>query len=136
MSSASSFENSGLSSASAGVCTLSLEQAIEYLRGSDLSLRVYAAWWLGRFRIDDIRAVAALSEALADEDDRTVAGGYPLRRSAARALGKLGNQSAVSALMSSLGCSDFHVREAAAQSLGILGAQESIAKLTELLKTR
>jgi phycocyanobilin lyase alpha subunit len=71
--------------------------------------------------------------ALEDEDDRTKAGGYPLRRNAARALGKLGDRRAVSALIQSLSCSDFYVREAAAQSLEMLGDGSCIPRLVELL---
>ncbi|WP_346294471.1 HEAT repeat domain-containing protein [Sphaerothrix gracilis] len=136
MASDSGSENSRASSSAKAAAgdALTVEQAIAYLKGSDLSLRVYAAWWLGRFRINDNHAVAALIDALADEDDRTVAGGYPLRRNAARALGKLGDQKAVSALIDSLGCSDFYVREAAAQALEMLGNQKSVPRLMQLLK--
>lgn len=67
------------------------EQAIANLQSSDLSLRYYAAWWLGKFRINQPEAIEALIKALTDEADRTELGGYPLRRNAARALGKLGS---------------------------------------------
>lgn len=112
---------------------LTVEQAIANLQGEDLGLRVYAAWWLGRFRVDAPEAVNVLIAALEDEDDRTNAGGYPLRRNAARALGKLGDHRAVSALSRVLNCSDFYVREAAAQSLEMLGDQSCIPRLVELL---
>ncbi|NEQ99284.1 MAG: HEAT repeat domain-containing protein [Cyanothece sp. SIO2G6] len=114
--------------------SLTIEQAIANIQGSDLSLRVYAAWWLGRFRVSDPQAVDVLILALADEDDRTDAGGYPLRRNAARALGKLGDRRAVQPLMDSLQCSDFYVREAAAQSLEALGDATCAAVLIQLLK--
>ena len=64
---------------------LTVEQAIINLQGEDLALRVYAAWWLGRFRVDAPEAIDVLIAALEDEDDRTNVGGYPLRRNAARA---------------------------------------------------
>lgn len=96
---------------------LTVEQAIANLQGEDLGLRVYAAWWLGRFRVDAPLAVDVLIQALDDEADRTEAGGYPLRRNAARALGKLGDTKAVPALIRSLSCTDFYVREAAAEAL-------------------
>jgi phycocyanobilin lyase subunit alpha len=67
---------------------LTIEQAIDNLRGDDLGLRVYAAWWLGRFRVVVPEAIELLIQALDDQDDRTEAGGYPLRRNAARALGR------------------------------------------------
>ncbi|MBD2020096.1 HEAT repeat domain-containing protein, partial [Leptolyngbya sp. FACHB-36] len=113
--------------------SLTVEQAIANLRHEDLSLRYYAAWWLGKFRVRDPAAIAALTAALEDDADRTVLGGYPLRRNAARALGKLGDRSAVPGLIRCLECSDFYVREAAAQSLGMLGDPSSVPALTALL---
>lgn len=113
--------------------SLTLEQAIANLQGDDLGLRVYAAWWLGRFRVSDPTAVDLLIAALMDEDDRTDAGGYPLRRNAARALGKLGDRRAVPPLVEALECSDFYVREAAAQSLESLGDTACIPALVCLL---
>lgn len=113
--------------------SLTVEQAIANLRGDDLGLRVYAAWWLGRFRVSQPEAVTGLIEALWDEADRTEAGGYPLRRNAARALGKLGDRRAVEPLTHSLQCSDFYVREAAAQSLEMLGDPACVPQLLLLL---
>lgn len=116
--------------------SLTVEQAIANLQGEDLGLRVYAAWWLGRFRVDEPQAIDILIQALEDEADRTEAGGYPFRRNAARALGKLGDRRAVSALVQSLSCSDFYVREAAAQSLEMLGDPGCIAALIDLLQNQ
>lgn len=113
---------------------LTVEQAIANLQGDDLGLRVYAAWWLGRFRVNEPVVVEALIAALADTDDRTEAGGYPLRRNAARALGKLGDRRAVTPLIQCLACSDFYVREAAAQSLELLGDPAAIPELVRLLR--
>jgi phycocyanobilin lyase subunit alpha len=115
---------------------LTVEQAIANLQGEDLGLRVYAAWWLGRFRVDAPEAIDVLIASLEDEDDRTNAGGYPLRRNAARALGKLGENRAVPALVRALECSDFYVREAAAQSLEMLGDSSCIQRLIELLNNQ
>ena len=115
--------------------SLTVEQAIANLSGADLGLRFYAAWWLGRFRVKEVAAVTGLIKALDDEDDRTPEGGYPLRRNAARALGKLGDCQAVPALIQSLQCSDFYVREAAAQSLEMLGDTQAIFPLINLLNT-
>ncbi|MEH1940021.1 MAG: HEAT repeat domain-containing protein [Nostoc sp.] len=114
--------------------SLTVEQAIANLESTDLGLRFYAAWWLGRFRIGEAAAVTGLIEALEDEADRTPEGGYPLRRNAARALGKLGDRQAVSPLIGCLDCSDFYVREAAAQSLEMLGDPVCIPALIKLLK--
>lgn len=112
---------------------LSMEQAIAHLSGADTGRRYYAAWWLGRFRIRTQAAVSALIATLSDETDRTPDGGYPLRRNAARALAKLGDNQAVPALQASLNCSDYYVREAAAQALGRLGDRQSIDPLCSLL---
>lgn len=112
---------------------LTVEQAIANLKHEDLSLRYYAAWWLGRFRVSEPAAVDALIAALEDEDYRTELGDYPLRRNAARALGKLGDRRAVPGLLRSLDCSDFYVREAAAQSLGMLGDPAAVPALMPLL---
>lgn len=112
---------------------LTVEQAIANLQGPDLGLRFYAAWWLGRFRVRDEAAIQALITALADEADQTEAGGYPLRRNAARALGKLGDRRAVPVLIQTLGCSDYYVREAAAQALATLNDRACIPALLDLL---
>ncbi|MCW5314931.1 HEAT repeat domain-containing protein [Nostoc sp. KVJ3] len=113
--------------------SLTVEQAIANLESADLGLRFYAAWWLGRFRISEPAAVTGLIKALEDEADRTPEGGYPLRRNAARALGKLSDRQAVSPLIACLDCSDFYVREAAAQSLEMLGDPVCIPALIKLL---
>jgi len=85
------------------------------LRHGDPGERYYAAWWLGRMRIPE--GIPALIEALADETDRTAQGGYPLRRNAARALGKLGSLAGIPPLKAALFCSDGQVVAAAAQAL-------------------
>lgn len=112
---------------------LSAEEAIANLQSPDLSLRYYAAWWLGKFRVRTPAAVAALIAALTDEADRTELGGYPLRRNAARALGKLGDPTSVPGLIAALECADFYVREAAAQSLEMLHDPIAIPALLKLL---
>ncbi|AFY92496.1 HEAT repeat domain-containing protein [Chamaesiphon minutus] len=112
---------------------LTTTQAIANLSSPDLGLRKYAAWWLGKFRIEDPAAIPGLIAALTDEEDRTPEGGYPLRRSAARALGKLKDWQAVTPLIECLQCSDFYVREAAAQSLETLGDPSCIPPLVEML---
>ena len=112
---------------------LTVTEAIANLRSPDLSLRYYAAWWLGKFRVSEPEVVDALIEALDDEADRTEMGGYPLRRNAARALGKLDDRRAVPGLIRCLQCSDFYVREAAAQSLEMLGDPAAVSALMRLI---
>ncbi len=113
---------------------LTLEQALANLRQKkDLGLRYYAAWWLGKFRVQEPEAVDLLLMALEDESDRAPDGGYPLRRNAARALGKLGNKKAVPALIRCLEFPDFYVREAAAQALETLDDRRCVAALIKLL---
>ena len=95
--------------------------------------RYYAAWWLGRFGVREPEAISALLTALKDEGNRDTDGGFPLRRNAARALGKVGDPSVIPALIDCLDCSDYYVREAAAQSLQTLNAKESVEPLVALL---
>jgi phycocyanobilin lyase alpha subunit len=112
---------------------LTLEQAIDHLQGNDTSLRFYAAWWFGKFKVVDPIVTSLLIKALEDEADRTPEGGYPLRRNAARALGKIGAVEAVPALIAALDCTDYYVREGAAQSLEMLGDRRAIGPLEKLL---
>jgi phycocyanobilin lyase alpha subunit len=113
---------------------LTIADAIANLQQTeDTSLRYYAAWWLGKFRVKEPEAIAALLAALDDESDRAPDGGYPLRRNAARALGKLDNPHVVPALTNCLDCPDFYVREAAAQSLETLGDPRCVPALMKLL---
>lgn len=112
---------------------LTLEQAIGHLKGDDASLRFYAAWWFGKFKVAHPEAIELLIAALDDETDRTPEGGYPLRRNAARALGKLGALESVPALIAALDCEDYYVREGAAQSLEMLGDDRAIEPLLKLL---
>lgn len=113
---------------------LTVEQAIANLtQTEDKGDRYYAAWWLGRFQVKEARAVEALLVALKDEADRDTDGGFPLRRNAARALGKLEDKRAIAPLIQCLDCDDYYVREAAVQSLEMLDAKESLSLLVGLL---
>jgi phycocyanobilin lyase alpha subunit len=114
--------------------SLTVEQALAHLQQrQDAGLRYYAAWWLGRFRVSTPAAIEALILALEDETEQAPDGSYPLRRNAARALGKLGDLRVVPNLIQCLGCSDYYVREAAAQALETLGDERAIAPLRSLL---
>jgi phycocyanobilin lyase subunit alpha len=110
-----------------------LESARDHLKGDDAGLRFYAAWWFGKFKISDPEAIQLLIEALEDDRDRTPEGGYPLRRNAARALGKLTAPHAVEALITALSCTDPYVIEGAAQSLELLGDKRAIEPLVHIL---
>lgn len=100
----------------------------------DLGLRYYAAWWLGKFRVKSSLAVESLINALEDEEDRAPDGGFPLRRNAAKALGKLGDLRAVEPLIACFECDDYYVRESAAQALEMLGDRRAIPPLMGLLE--
>lgn len=114
--------------------SLTIPQAIANLQQrQDPGLRYYAAWWLGRFRVNEPEAIEALLEALEDEMDLSPDGGYPLRRNAAKALGKLGDRRVVPALIKCLSCEDYYVRESAAQALEMLGDPLCIPDLVKLL---
>ncbi|MEP6518212.1 HEAT repeat domain-containing protein [Microcoleus vaginatus] len=113
--------------------SLTVEQAIANLHSQDYSLRYYAAWWIGRFRVKEPAAIAALIAALEEESEQTKIGDYSLLRNAARALGKLGDKQALPALIRCLECADYYVREAAAQALEMLGEIDSIGPLMKLL---
>jgi phycocyanobilin lyase subunit alpha len=131
----SDFNNSNDAANSAEAEQLTLPQAITNLnQKEDLGARYYAAWWLGKFRIKDPEAIAALLTALEDEQDRAPDGGYPLRRNAARALGKLGDKEAVEPLIRCLEFPDYYVREAAAQALENLEDQRCVPILMKLLE--
>ncbi|MGK7887337.1 MAG: HEAT repeat domain-containing protein [Crocosphaera sp.] len=111
-----------------------IEQALANLQQTeDPSARYYAAWWIGRFRVNEPIAVQGLLAALEDESDRSPDGGYPLRRNAAKALGKLGDVSVVPALIETLNSDDYYLRESAAQALEMLGDQRAIPGLISLL---
>lgn len=115
---------------------LTTEQAlININQTADPGLRYYAAWWLGKMRIRQPEAIDALLFALDDETDRSPDGGYPLRRNAARALGKIGQgyDSVVSALINCLSCEDYYVRETAAQALESLEDASAVPDLVALL---
>lgn len=111
-----------------------VEQALNNLQQTeDPSARYYAAWWIGRFRVTEPTAIAALIMALEDETDRSPDGGYPLRRNAAKALGKLTDLTVVPALIQALDCEDYYVREAVVRALGELRAGQAIPALLDLL---
>ncbi|MEM6255519.1 MAG: HEAT repeat domain-containing protein [Cyanobacteria bacterium P01_D01_bin.156] len=115
---------------------LTVDQALVNInQTTDPGLRYYAAWWLGKMRVRQPDAIEALLIALKDEGDRSPDGGYPLRRNAARALGKVGQGSdgVVTALIDCLSCDDYYVRETAAQALESLDNFAAVPALVLLL---
>jgi phycoerythrocyanin alpha-cysteine-84 phycoviolobilin lyase/isomerase subunit PecE len=111
---------------------LSSDAAIAALTGDDNQLRYYAAWWLGKHQIQ--AACPILCECLQDEKYRTAAGGYPLRRQVARALGILKNPIAVPALLEALKVTiDPQLQEAVIQALTAIGDRSCIPNLRSLL---
>jgi R-phycocyanin alpha-cysteine-84 phycourobilin lyase/isomerase len=112
---------------------LSIETAITALNSDDNQTRYYAAWWLGKHQAQS--ACDALSEALKDEQYRTEAGGYPLRRQAARALAQLKNPQAVPALLAALNTDDLRLKEAVIQALANIGDRQAIPFLIDLIKS-
>lgn len=113
---------------------LSAEAAISALQGDDNQLRYYAAWWLGKHQVQS--AWTVLCDLLQDDRYRTVQGGYPLRRQAARALGQLKSVEAVSALVEALGCDqDLPFREAVIQALAEIGDHRAVVPLLHLLRS-
>jgi HEAT repeat protein len=111
---------------------LSLADAIEAVKSGDSSARYYAAWYLGHLKSPE--SLDVLIWALQDDQDRTELGGYPLRRRAAEALGRVGDLRAVPPLIKALDCSDVYVRDAVVWSLGELGDVQAIPPLLALLK--
>lgn len=114
--------------------SLTVEQAIRNLRGDDYSLRYYAAWWLGRFRVKETAAIDALIAALEEDTTQTETKDSSLQRNAARALGKLQDKRAVPSLIHCLNNDDFYVREAACQALEMIGDSSCIPALMQLLE--
>ena len=112
---------------------LSLADAIEAVKSGDSSARYYAAWYLGHLQSPE--SIDVLIWALQDDQDRTEFGGYPLRRKAAEALGRIGDLRAVPSLLAALDCSDIYVRDAVTWALGELGDLRAVSPLLNLLKS-
>ena len=113
------------------------QEALARLRQSeDASLQYYAAWWLGRNRSRHPEAVPLLLEALRQRRPRDPGAGVEenaVARNAARALGKLGEASAIPDLLATLEDGDDGLREAAARALGELRADAAVPPLLRRL---
>lgn len=113
------------------------EEALRRLRQTDdQSSQYYAAWWLGRMRSTHPDTLPLLCDALRQRQPRPAMAGVEhnaVARNAARALGKLGDQRAVPALLEALDDEDHGLREAAARSLGELRAPEAVGALCRRL---
>lgn len=112
-------------------------EALQRLRQSeDHSQQYYAAWWLGRHRSRHPEALPLLLATLRQRRPRDPGAGVEenaIARNAARALGKLGDASAIPELLAALDDGDDGLREAAARSLGELQATEAVAVLLRRL---
>ena len=136
ISSPASFSSAGGSPdppASAAGDPISEAEALRRLRQTeDQSLQYYAAWWLGRMRSRHPEAVPLLRAALRQRQPRDPAAGVEhnaVARNAARALGKLGDPSAIPDLLATLEDEDDGLREAAARALGELRAPAAVSPL-------
>jgi len=103
--------------------TLTLATQIHKLQTGDPGERYYAAWWLGFPGAGE--AVPLLMAALTQDLDQTPNGGYPVRRNAAQALGKIGDPRAVPALITALNQGDPLLMAKAAHALGSLFDRDS-----------
>ena len=112
---------------------ISEAEALRRLRQTDdQSLQYYAAWWLGRMRSRHPEAVPLLRAALSQRQPRDPAAGVEhnaVARNAARALGKLGDASAIPDLLATLEDEDDGLREASARALGELRAENAVVPL-------
>jgi len=113
------------------------DEALQRLRQSeDQSQQYYAAWWLGRNRSRHPEALPLLLAALRLRRPRDPGAGVEdnaVARNAARALGKLGDPSAIPELLACLDDDDDGLREAAARALGELGAAAAVPLLMQRL---
>jgi HEAT repeat protein len=111
--------------------SLSVIELIAMVRSEDINDQYYAAWVLGNRK--DPEAVEVLVEALQDTENRTELGGYPLRRRAAEALGRIQDLRAVPPLLAALDTPDIYLKEAVVWSLGELADPRAILPLVALL---
>ena len=91
------------------------ESALEALDHEDAGVRYHGAWWLGKHRA--VEAVPKLVECLNDEREITTAGGYPLRRQAARSLGMIKDSRCLPELLKTLETDDVQLHEATLRAL-------------------
>ncbi|WP_287128027.1 HEAT repeat domain-containing protein [Candidatus Cyanaurora vandensis] len=113
---------------------LDTAQVLDLMSGDDQD-RYYAVWHSGKYQVKE--ALPLLLDALTDSAC-TALGGYPLRRRACEALGKLlaepgwdetAYQQAVSALLRVLDSSDYWVRSEAIWALGKIAPRVSQPEL-------
>ena len=91
------------------------QSAIKALENEDAGIRYHAAWWLGKNRVES--AVPMLIECLKDDKDQTSAGGFPLRRQAARSLGLINDISCTPYLLETFQTNDVQLHEASIRAL-------------------
>ncbi len=109
----------------------STQSALEALEHEDAGVRYHGAWWLGKHR--SFEAVPKLVECLEDEREVTSAGGYPLRRQAARSLGMIRDASCVHALLETLETDDVQLHEATLRALIEIKSDQCTSSLISYL---
>ena len=109
----------------------SVQSALEALDHDDAGIRYHGAWWLGKHRA--VEAVPKLVECLHDERDRTAAGGFPLRRQAARSLGLIKDPSCIPELLKTLDMDDVQLHEATLRALIEINNEQCISSLINYL---
>ena len=109
----------------------SVTAALEALDHEDAGVRYHGAWWLGKHRA--VEAVPKLVECLNDEREVTAAGGYPLRRQAARSLGMIKDSRCIPALIKTLETEDVQLHEATLRALIELKSDECTNSLISYL---
>ena len=109
----------------------SAKTALKALDHEDSGVRYHGAWWLGKNRATD--AVPKLVECLKDERDITSAGGFPLRRQAARSLGMIKDPSCIPALLKTLDTDDVQLHEATLRALIEINNTQCISSLINYL---
>ncbi|EAU72880.1 putative phycocyanobilin lyase alpha and beta fusion protein [Synechococcus sp. RS9916] len=110
----------------------SVTAALEALDHPDAGVRYHGAWWLGKHRV--VEAVPKLVNCLSDKREITTAGGYPLRRQAARSLGMIKDSRCIPELLKTLETDDIKLHEATLRALIEFKSEECTDSLINYLE--